>query len=433
MKVPQNTASGPKLGGAMAWWIWVLAVTFVVYLFSFQTGYAIVSPSVQQEVGLSAIQVGTIAAVYTWIFAICQFFGGALLDRLGARKVLPVAIALVTLGVFLFANANTYQGLLLSQLVLAVGSCTGFVGAGYIGGQWFGMARFSFMFGLVQFVAAITSAFTQNLIDLSLQHVAWRQLFNGVGVFGVLLFALGAVFIRNPRPVDAPMEAGGIGAFFSSVLSSMAQVARIGHVWIASINGAAAFGAMLALGVVWGPKLLMVHGIEASTANFGASTLWLGLAAGCLVVPRWSDAIRQRRLPIIVGTAVQLACLLMLLYLPSVGTGLAMALCFTFGFANAAHMLAFSTVADVVQPTQIGTSAAIVNGLMFIVGGVLIARPGVLGSRAIESGVEAGTLELAQIAARPLVMGLVLAVLLAFAMKETYPGSGQEDAAHDSR
>jgi hypothetical protein len=295
------------------------------------------------------------------------------------------------------------------------------------------MARFSFMFGLVQFVAAITSAFTQNLIDLSLQHVAWRQLFNGVGVFGVLLFALGAVFIRNPRPVDAPMEAGGIGAFFSSVLSSMAQVARIGHVWIASINGAAAFGAMLALGVVWGPKLLMVHGIEASTANFGASTLWLGLAAGCLVVPRWSDAIRQRRLPIIVGTAVQLACLLMLLYLPSVGTGLAMALCFTFGFANAAHMLAFSTVADVVQPTQIGTSAAIVNGLMFIVGGVLIARPGVLGSRAIESGVEAGTLELAQIAARPLVMGLVLAVLLAFAMKETYPGSGQEDAAHDSR
>jgi MFS family permease len=432
-KMSRNVAAEAKLGGAMAWWVWILSVTFVVYLFSFQTGYAIVSPSVQQEVGLSAVQVGTIAAVYTWIFAIFQFFGGALLDRLGARKVLPVSIALVTLGVFLFANASSYQGLLVSQFVLALGSCTGFVGAGYIGGQWFGMARFSFMFGLVQFTAALTSAFTQNLIDFSLQHIAWRQLFNGVGVFGVLLFALGAVFIRNPKPVEAPAAAGGMGAFFASVLGGMARVARIGHVWVASINGAAAFGAMLALGVVWGPKLLMVHGVEASTANFGASMLWLGLAAGCLIVPRWSDAIRRRKLPILVGTAVQLVCLLALLYLPSVGTVLGMALCFTFGFANAAHMLAFSTVADVVAPSQIGTSAAIVNGIMFIVGGVLIARPGVLGSRAIERGVEVGTLELAQIAGRPLVMGLVLAVVLALVMAETYPGSRKDEVDEGPR
>jgi len=33
-------------------------------------------------------------------------------------------------------------------------------------------------------------------------------------------------------------------------------------------------------------------------------------------------------------------------------------LCFAFGVGNAAHMLAFSTAADVVKPRQIGTSAA---------------------------------------------------------------------------
>jgi MFS family permease len=78
------------LGGAMGWWVWTLAVLFVVYLFSFQTGYSIVNPAVQQDVGLSISQVSTIAAVYTWAFAICQFFGGALLDRLGARNVLQL-------------------------------------------------------------------------------------------------------------------------------------------------------------------------------------------------------------------------------------------------------------------------------------------------------------------------------------------------------
>lgn len=215
----------------------------------------------------------------------------------------------------------------------------------------------------------------------------------------------------------------------------MGEVARIPHVWLASLGGACAFGSMLALGVVWGPKLLLVRGIEPSTANLGASMLWLGLAAGCLIVPRGSDAIGRRRLPIQAGSVVQLACLLALLFLPAVGPGLGMALCFVFGVANAVHMLAFSTAADVVPASRIGTTAAMVNGLMFIVGGVLIARPAVLGSHAIERGVEAGTLELAQRAGRPLLVALVIAFVAAALMKETHPkarahppGSGPSSA-----
>jgi hypothetical protein len=52
----------------------------------------------------------------------------------------------VTIGIFVFANANSFTMLLLSQVIVAIGSCTGFVGAGYVGGKWFGMAKFSFMF-----------------------------------------------------------------------------------------------------------------------------------------------------------------------------------------------------------------------------------------------------------------------------------------------
>lgn len=414
---PPRTAT---LGGPMAWWVWTLAVIFVVYLFSFQTGYSIVNPSVQKDVGLSIAQVGTIAAVYTWAFAIAQFFGGALLDRLGSRKVLPISIALVTIGIFVFANAQSYGMLLLSQVIIAIGSCTGFVGAGYVGGQWFGMAKFSFMFGLVQVVAALTSAFSVNLIGMALGSMTWRTLFNGTAVFGIVLFVVGLMYIRNPTPVVSHGPAG-IGNFFASVLKSMADVAKIGHVWVASLGGALSFGAMLALGVVWMPKLLQVHGLSEASANFGASMLWLGLAAGSAVVPHWSDVIRKRKLPIILGAAIQLAAFLTLLYLPGIGSGMAMVLCFIFGFANAAHMLAFSTAADVVQPSQIGTSAAIVNGIMFILGGVLISRPGVRIGLGLEAGYEPASLPLAQYASLPIIIACVLALVIAMVMKETYP------------
>lgn len=405
-------------GHAMAWWVWILAVTFVVFLFSFQTGYSIVNPSVQKDTGISIAQVGTIAAVYTWAFAICQFFGGALLDRLGSRRVLPISIALVTVGIFLFANASSYSMLLLSQVVVAVGSCTGFVGAGYVGGQWFGMAKFSFMFGLVQVVAALTSAFSVNLIGVALDAMTWRALFNWTAAFGIVLFVLGLLYIRNPAPVASHP---GSGNFFTSVLKSMAEVAKIGHVWVASFGGALSFGAMLALGVVWAPKLLMVHGISERAAGLGSSLLWLGLAAGSAVVPLWSDMIQRRKLPIVLGAAVQLAALLGLLFISDLNTGLAMILCFLFGFANAAHMLAFSTAADVVQPRQIGTSAAIVNGIMFIFGGILISRPGVRIGMGLEHGIQPASLQLAQYASLPLIIACALALVTALIMRETYP------------
>ena len=52
-----------KLGGPRAWLVWALAVTFVIYYFSFQTGYAIVNSRVQAGIGLTVSQVALVAAV----------------------------------------------------------------------------------------------------------------------------------------------------------------------------------------------------------------------------------------------------------------------------------------------------------------------------------------------------------------------------------
>lgn len=157
---PPRTAT---LGGPMAWWVWTLAVIFVVYLFSFQTGYSIVNPRVQKDVGLSIAQVGTIAAACTWAFAIAQFFGGALLDRPGSHRCV-----------------HGFRRCRLRRRHLV----------------W--LAKFSFMFGLVQFAASLFSAFHQNFLNWALRALAWRQLFTYVGVFGIALLVVAAVWLRDP-------------------------------------------------------------------------------------------------------------------------------------------------------------------------------------------------------------------------------------------
>jgi hypothetical protein len=287
------------------------------------------------------------------------------------------------------------------------------------------MAKFSFMFGLVQMIAALTSAFSQNLIGYALDSMTWRTLFNVTAGFGLVLMVLGFMFIRDPKPVVSDHKKG-IAEFFASVVTSIMEVLKIGHIWIASLVGALSFGAMLALGVVWMPKLLMTQGLSEGTAHFGASMLWLGLAAGSAVVPHWSDVVRKRKMPIVITTAIQLVVFLVLLYMSEPSAAVALGLCFIFGFCNASHMLSFSTAADVVRPYQIGTAASVVNGIMFIVGGILMSRPGARIGWGLDEGIEAQSLDLAQYAALPITIALVLALLFAIVMRETYPSQGAQ-------
>src|SRR5262250_1312557 len=79
------------------------------------------------------------------------------------------------------------------------------------------------------------------------------------------------------------------------------------------------------------PKLLAVRGMTPATANLAASMLWLGLAVGCFFAPWISDRLRRRKLPVLVGTGIQILALGALLLAPSTNAVINIALCFAFG------------------------------------------------------------------------------------------------------
>jgi hypothetical protein len=58
---------------------------------------------------------------------------------------------------------------------------------------------------------------------------------------------------------------------------------------------------------------------------------------------------------------------------------------------------------------------------MFIVGGIMISRPGVRIGLGIEAGIEPKSLVLAQYAAWPLMLAILAALAIALMMRETYP------------
>jgi hypothetical protein len=67
---------------------------------------------------------------------------------------------------------------------------------------------------------------------------------------------------------------------------------------------------------------------------------------------------------------------------------------------------------------------------MFLVSGLLIARPGDIAARLIESGAPTA-MELTQMALRPLALGLVVALVLAAVSRESHPKSSVVGPATD--
>jgi sugar phosphate permease len=368
-----------RLGGPEAWTIWILATIFVVWLFAIQTGYGIVSPDIQRDAHLTLSQISSAASVYTVAFALVQFFSGSLLDRYGTRPLLAIGVALVTVGAFLFSATNSFGTLVLAQVVLAVGASFGFVGAGYVGGKWFAAAKYGLMFGLVQMFASLGSAVGQPAISALLNYMTWEQLLAGFGAFGVLL-TVGFVFIvRNPvtTPQDqAAAAAEHQGNVFGEIFRDLGTCFGNRQVVLSSIFAGASFGTMLAVGVLWGPRVQEARGASPQFAATLSALAWLGLAFGAPLVNVVSNRFHSRKWPAVGGLILQAIAVALFIYGPASGKGASMVVMFCVGLFAGTHMLGFTIAGESVASALIGSASAIVNGICFIVGGVLEAVPG---------------------------------------------------------
>lgn len=397
-------ASKYRLGGPMAWWIWILVTVFTIYLFNVQTMFSVVQGDIKSALNLDEYHLTLIAGTYTWAFAIFQFFGGAFLDCFGSRKVLIPAFIFVTAGVFLYGIATSYTVILLAQVLMALGACCGFVGAGYIGGVWFGMAAYGTMFGYVQVLSSLSSAIQQPITEGILAHLTYEKLFIYLGFFGVLLVVLAILYMRNPTPVQTHKSP------FKVVAQNLSQIVRMPQMWIAAMWGGIIFGLNLALGVVWTPKLFTEAGYTLGNGNLGSAILWLGLAVGSCFWPQWSNKIKSRKKPSIIGAIMIIVGLVLVIYV-HMPLWLMVVMMFIIGMGATAHMLSFSVGGDVAGGPLVGTSSAFLNGIMFIFGGILQNIPSALHTHGAS----------VQGMFTPYVIAAVIALIFIFIQKETAP------------
>lgn len=169
---------------------------------SARTVMAIVGPVLAVELGLSAVELGVLAACLFAAYAAVQLPLGVALDAFGPRRVQTVLMVMAALGFAIFAAAPGFAGMAAARIVLGVGISAGLMAVIKAHADWFERGRVAYMTGIATAIGALGSALTTSPVQALLPALGWR------GIFWVLcLLALGVavwIFLSVPDKPRAP-------------------------------------------------------------------------------------------------------------------------------------------------------------------------------------------------------------------------------------
>jgi sugar phosphate permease len=184
-------------------WI-VAAITFVTLLAAagIRATPGVLIVPLEQEFGWTRASISLAVSVNLVLYGFLGPFSAALVDRLGARKTMVIAMTTLAIGVSLTSLMTaTWQLVLLWGIV--VGSGSGMMAlalAATVVNRWFSQHR-----GVVMGVLTASTA-TGQLVFLPalaaiVEHYGWRYAVLTIAGVGLLTVPLIALFMRN-RPAD---------------------------------------------------------------------------------------------------------------------------------------------------------------------------------------------------------------------------------------
>jgi MFS family permease len=166
---------------------------------------------IQDELGLSARQLGLLFSAFFWSYSILQIPLGWFAERVGAQRVLAAGLAIWACATMLVGFAHSFAALLALRLLLGIGESAGFPCASKLLAIVVPVRSLGAANGIVAFGYLLGPAVGSYCGGLLMVHFGWRSAF---WVFGALslLWLLPWSRVRLPRQAarTAPGEGPGL-------------------------------------------------------------------------------------------------------------------------------------------------------------------------------------------------------------------------------
>lgn len=252
-----------------------LALAFAYFLSTLIRAItATLAPTLVEEIGLSAGQLGLLAGGYFLGFAATQLPLGAWLDRHGPKRIELGFLLIAVLACVAFSLADSFAGLLLARMLCGVGvsACLMAPLTGYR--RWYAPASLMRANSWMLMVGALGMVASTLPVQWLLPLIGWRAIFlllaAGVGL------AMALIAWQLPAWQQAPAPAG-LSAPAGTLLKSYAVVWRHPYFRRMAPLGLLNYGGMVAMQTLWAaPWMVKVGGYTPAQAASGL--FWINVS-----------------------------------------------------------------------------------------------------------------------------------------------------------
>jgi MFS family permease len=188
---------------------------------------ATAAPLIQDELHLSATQLGFLLSAFFWTYVTAMTPAGWLAERYGARRVLAGGVIIWSLATLLTGLANGLVMLLLLRLLLGLGESTAFPSASKALASEVPQSQLGMANGVLSFGYLVGPAVGTFLGGMLMARVGWRPVFV---LFGCLSLLWLWPWLRTPQRPPPRATAS------SKDIPSFARILRQRGLWGASLG-----------------------------------------------------------------------------------------------------------------------------------------------------------------------------------------------------
>ena len=334
---------------------WGFAAVFYFFEYAVRSSPAVMMPELAQAFNVTVLDLSAILGVYYYTYSTTSLVAGVLLDRYGARYVVPSGMALLAAGCLMFAMPSELFGNI-GRLFQGAGSAFAFTGAVYLASHGFSARRLATAIGLTQCFGMLGGSLGQIAVGPLIHGVvSVPQFWIMVGVL-VLLVAVG-LFLATP--VEHIVRPAGEQ---KNILDPYKVVFSNPQSYLCGIVSGLLFAPTTIGDMVWGvrfyqaDRLLSYH-----DAVFAVSMVPMGWVLGCPLFGWLADALHRRKVAIFIGAGLMLVCGLQRTFAPeALPSWLTL---FIFGVASGAAMIPYTIIKEA-NPDRVKGSAT--GGINFI-------------------------------------------------------------------
>ena len=369
-------------------------------------------PQLSDAFGLSVVGVASIVGLFYYGYSPFSLVAGAAMDRLGPQRLLPLAAATVGVGALMFATGNT-QLASLGRFLQGAGGVFALVGAIYIATKNFPASKAATLIGATQMFGMAGGSAGQFVVGPLIGNgLSWSAFWIGMGIFGLVIGAV--LFFLIPKEQEAKQSGGWLkttAAAFGTVFKNPQSI-------LCGLISGLLFIPTTIFDMVWGVRYLQdAHGLDYGTAVLRSATIPFGWIIGCPLLGLVSDRLGRRKPVIIGGAAVLFVCMAWILFgpthlLPPYILGL------ITGIASGAAMLPYTVIKEANPPQFGGTATGVINFINFTFSALLGPVFG-WSLQKVSGGASELELQHFQHAFRPMLVGVVIAIVLSFLLRET--------------